>query len=114
MTEQSSSQSDNGSFWTGFSVGMLAGAVSYFLFATDKGEKVRKELKDEWHQAQKQTIEPAGQAAAVSIRTLIKDVIDQVTTRFDLQEKKSKNEAAKVVVKKKKEPAKTLGKFKGV
>lgn len=114
MSDQSSSQADHGSFWTGFSVGMLAGAVSYFLFATDRGEKVRHELKEEWHTAQKKVVGEAGQAAVVSIRAMVREVVDQVAAKLELNLEKKKTESAKPAAKKKKETVKTGNKFKGV
>lgn len=41
-----------GSFLTGFTVGLFAGAAGYYLFATKKGAKLRTQLSQEWQQAQ--------------------------------------------------------------
>ena len=35
----------------GFSVGLAAGAAGMFLFGTDEGSELRKELKDYWQEA---------------------------------------------------------------
>lgn len=51
-----SDQADSGSFITGFTLGLLAGAAGYFLFATDRGVSVRKELAKEWQQAKQDLI----------------------------------------------------------
>lgn len=34
-------QNDQGSFLTGFSLGLFAGAFGYLLFGTDRGKKIR-------------------------------------------------------------------------
>lgn len=47
-------QQDQGSFVLGLTVGLFAGAASYFLFATSEGEKARKELMKEWSSAKSQ------------------------------------------------------------
>ena len=44
-------QKDQGSFLTGFSLGLFAGAAGYFLFGTHSGKKVRQDLSKEWDQA---------------------------------------------------------------
>lgn len=44
---------ESGSFVTGFTIGLFAGAAGYFLFATDKGQTVRAELVKEWQAAKK-------------------------------------------------------------
>jgi gas vesicle protein len=63
--QQPTSSNDQGSFLTGFGLGLLAGAAGYFLFATDRGKKVQSELTKEW-QAAKQNLgeSPASEAAA--------------------------------------------------
>lgn len=45
------SQKDQGSFLTGFSLGLFAGAFGYLLFGTDRGKKIRTDLSQEWDQA---------------------------------------------------------------
>lgn len=40
-----------GSFVTGFAVGIFAGALGYYLFATDKGKKLTKIAQQEWREA---------------------------------------------------------------
>jgi hypothetical protein len=37
-----------GQFALGFSVGVIAGAVGYYLFGTEQGKQVTAELKEEW------------------------------------------------------------------
>lgn len=43
-----------GSFASGFTLGMLVGAVGYYLFATDRGIKLRKTLLKEWEGAKEE------------------------------------------------------------
>lgn len=52
-TTNHSSPQDSGSFLTGLGLGLLGGAVGYFLFATDKGADIRKKLAKEWQTAEK-------------------------------------------------------------
>ncbi len=42
---------DNGSFVTGFTVGLFAGAAGFFLFGTDKGRDIKARLVEEWKSA---------------------------------------------------------------
>lgn len=44
---------DSGSFLSGLSIGLIGGAAGYFLFATDKGDKLRKRFAAEWQELQK-------------------------------------------------------------
>jgi gas vesicle protein len=109
MSDQDARQSDQGSFLTGFCVGVLSGAVGYFLFATDRGEKVRRSFQDEWQSASKQMVSQSGEVAVSSVRSILREVVDHVATKFELQEI-----APKATQKKKKESTKTSNKFKGV
>ncbi|MBD3279376.1 MAG: hypothetical protein GF390_01550 [Candidatus Pacebacteria bacterium] len=45
------SADNQGSFLTGFSLGLFAGAAGFFLFATQDGRKTQKRLAAEWAQA---------------------------------------------------------------
>lgn len=47
----SNQSSDQGSFLTGITIGMIAGAAGYFLFGTKDGKKIRKDLTKEWEGA---------------------------------------------------------------
>jgi gas vesicle protein len=72
-------QTEHGSFLTGFTIGLFAGAAGYFLFATDKGGKVRKSLAREWQEAQQSwlaTEQVAGGTA--SLRDLARDFFSQI------------------------------------
>lgn len=46
---------NQGSFITGLTIGLFAGAASYFLLVTPKGKKVRQNLEKEWQAAQAST-----------------------------------------------------------
>jgi hypothetical protein len=43
----------NGSFLTGLTVGLFAGAFGYYLFNTARGEKMRASLAAEWDEIRK-------------------------------------------------------------
>lgn len=77
----SNSSSSQGSFLNGFTVGIFAGAVGFFLFGTDKGGKVRQTVVKEWDQAKvhlaKEGVIPS---AEVSIRDIFKQVVDMFAT----------------------------------
>lgn len=45
------SKHDEGSFLTGFSLGIFAGAMGFFLFGTNDGKKIRHDLNQEWEKA---------------------------------------------------------------
>ncbi len=53
---QNQSSDDGNSFVTGFTVGLFVGAAGYYLFATDKGAKLRKQLVADWEGAKEQLI----------------------------------------------------------
>lgn len=109
MTQETPSP-DQGSFLAGFSIGLIAGAVGYFLFATDKGEKVRDSIQEEWESAQKRVMNNGGQAVQASIRDLIKQTVDQVMAKIETSPTKKTEAKKKDVIKK----AKSGNKFKGV
>ncbi len=68
---------DQGSFLTGFTLGIFAGATGYFLFGTDRGGKVREELKAEWTKAQaKLETETPEVVGRLSIREALYKVAD--------------------------------------
>jgi gas vesicle protein len=90
-------QKESGSFLTGFTLGLLAGAVGHFLFTTDRGEKVRKSLMEEWKIAKKEiekaktksTVENIEEAtekmkeASVSLRDMAKKAANYVVTKVE-------------------------------
>ncbi len=48
---------DGSSFVTGFTIGLFAGAAGYYLFATEKGAKLRKQMVADWEGAKEHLIE---------------------------------------------------------
>jgi len=72
-------QPENGNFVAGFSLGLLAGAAGYFLFATERGSKVRKQLIKEWEGATDQMVEEGVLASKdISIREFLQDMFENV------------------------------------
>ncbi len=43
---------DQGSFVNGFGIGLLTGVAAYFLFGTDQGKQIRKQMLTEWDEAE--------------------------------------------------------------
>lgn len=101
-------QKDQGSFIGGFTIGLFAGAVGYFLFATDKGKKIKKQMAHEWQQAQA-NMPDRGQGLANfnSFRDVLVHIKDQIEEQVAESEKKSSRTG-------KKKTAKKQSKFKGV
>ena len=63
----------------GFSLGLIAGAAGYFLFATERGSKVRKQLIKEWEGATDQMVEEGVIASKdISIREFLSDLFENV------------------------------------
>lgn len=71
---------EQGNFVAGFSLGLLAGAAGYFLFATEKGSKVRKQLVQEWEGAQDHMVKEGVIAAGskISIRQYLQHMFEEV------------------------------------
>ena len=44
------------SFLPGFTMGLLAGAAGYYLFATEEGQQVRERLNEEWERAKAEMV----------------------------------------------------------
>ncbi len=103
------SNRDQGSFVGGFTLGMFAGAVGYFLFATEKGRKIKKDLAQEWEVARK-TLPDRGEGLAsfATIRDLLMHVKQRIDENVNETVRKAEPQA-----KKKHQPRKTT-KFKGV
>lgn len=78
MTDQQLPTSESNSFVTGFTIGLFAGAAGYFLFATEKGAKLRKQLADEWEVAKSQLAADGVIAdSQLSFRDFIRDVFQK-------------------------------------
>lgn len=76
---------NQGSFLTGFTVGLFAGAAGYFLFGTDKGKKVTERLSDEWENAkEKLADEGVIDNPNLSLREVVGQVLNQVKERIEI------------------------------
>jgi gas vesicle protein len=102
-------QSDQGSFLAGFSVGLVAGAVGYFLFATNKGSNLRDSLTEEWAAARSKLSE-ADDAPPEALNHVLHQVADWVSVQFGSVASSSHAKNAKA----KKAQAKSGRRFKGV
>jgi hypothetical protein len=70
-----------GSFLSGFTFGLFAGAAGYFLFGTERGAKVRRQLEEEWRAAQsKMFSEGVIDAPTISLRDMLKDFVHKVAS----------------------------------
>lgn len=112
MSNQSDPHSkDSGSFLTGLGLGLLGGAVGYFLFATDKGDKVRKQLSQEWKgiHGMLHKEEPAKATTSNSLKEIVKTLLSDILEQAQQEQKAVEEElSAKTKGKKKKKL------FKGV
>jgi gas vesicle protein len=65
-------------FLTGFSVGLFVGAAGYYLYATERGKKLREHVADEWKTA-KVELAKGGviHDANVSMRELFSEIIQK-------------------------------------
>lgn len=100
-----------GSFLSGFSVGLFAGAAGLFLFGTDNGKKLRKELNEEWDGA-KESLAKEGiiENADESLGEVLKSLFKKATTTADQKEVTTKS----VKPKRKKRSSEKTHKFRGV
>lgn len=105
-------QHDSGSFLSGLGIGLIGGAVGYFLFATDKGEKVRKQLKIEWKDIQK-VVTPAVEETVKSegsFKEMIGTFFSEMLEQAKEEQRLAEEEATKAKEKNKKSKKKM---FKG-
>lgn len=109
---------DQGSFLTGFGLGLFAGAAGYFLFATDKGKKIQDELAKEWQEAKKNL--EKNQSAEKTKATLKELLIETASSFLEISlDKSSSSDTPKKSVKRTKTKATKSSssnpkKFKGV
>lgn len=101
-------QPEPGSFVTGFTVGLFAGAAGYFLFATKRGATLRQTLETEWKSAQAHLLtKGAIEQSSVDLRAAVsrwwQEYVAQPTT---------KKSSTSTVAKKTRKPVQK--KFKGV
>jgi gas vesicle protein len=98
-------EQESGSFVMGFAVGLFAGAAGYYLFATDKGHKIRQELVKEWEQAKAEWPDLMGSDSKTHTwRDLIRTMVAQVVP----EESEKKSVGRRVAT------AQKTAKFKGV
>lgn len=72
-------QHQSNSFLTGFAVGLFAGAAGYYLYATDRGKKLREHLVSEWQTAKVQLVkEGVIDRPDVSLREFIGEVMNKI------------------------------------
>lgn len=113
---------DSGSFVTGFGLGLITGAVGYFMFATDRGESVRESLLEEWHRATATVKENASKDSAKETVTTVKSLLKNWWQKIESEVEVAAESAERVVkesTKKAKKKAseakkKTKRTFKGV
>lgn len=77
------SDQDQGNFLTGFTFGLFAGAMGYFLFGTPKGEELRSQLAEEWDLAKNDLTEAGVIGQNNSIRDVINLVLNKVSTHIE-------------------------------
>jgi gas vesicle protein len=105
---------NNGSFLNGFAVGLLAGAMGYFLFGTDRGSDIRENLNIEWEKAKTELEKEGVITEGKSLRELIVAKINEISSLSKAQPASGKQPAkprSKALNSKAKSSAK---KFKGV
>lgn len=100
------SQSEAGSFVTGFTVGLFAGAAGYFLFATKRGKTLRQKIESEWQDAQAHLLT---KGSIEESTTNLRDAIGSWWREYVTQPKEKKPTTS---VKKQRKPVPK--KFKGV
>lgn len=100
---------DQGNFLTGFTFGLFAGAMGYFLFGTKRGEEMRGQIAQEWEMARTELSE----SGVVEKNHTIRDVIQTVLTKINDHIDAAGQEAATKTHKQHREKRATK-KFKGV
>ncbi len=91
-----SDQNEHGSFLTGFTIGLFAGAASLFLFGTKRGAKVRTRLAQEWDEA-KHYLESEG--VIEQGKTSIRDVFQSIVDNFQDHQEPTKSKPSTVKTK---------------
>ncbi len=70
-----SPQQDQSSFVSGFTIGLFAGAAGYFLFGTKRGAQIRRQLAEEWEDAQEHLSREGMVQPGVSLRDFFQDLL---------------------------------------
>jgi len=104
---------DQGSFLSGFSIGIVAGAVGYFLFGTNRGRNLKAHLTAEWEIARK-TLPDRGDGGLnyTSITELINSISQTILTAET--QGREKLEQHRASYEKRATARKAKPKFKGV
>lgn len=106
---------DQGGFVAGFSLGLIAGAAAYFLFGTEKGSKLRKQLVEEWDSAREFMAEDGVlKDQQVSLRQFLQNVVEEVFHTSLPQEIITPHKARKQSTKQSGRRPKRSHKFSGV
>lgn len=102
---------DGGSFLTGFGVGILAGAVGYFLKHSDQGEEFQKKFAGEWSTAQQFVREELKETSPLTVQGAFDEVIRYLAGEDEAEEEPedSAKPTRSTTTRKKRTP-----KFKGV
>lgn len=102
-----------GSFLTGFSLGLFAGAIGFFLFASDDGKKYRQLINQEWEQAKDKLAEKGLiKSKNISLRSLVAHFLPQIESTSKKNKPLAKAKA--LPAQRKSTSTKTKLKFKGV
>lgn len=106
---------NQGSFVTGLTIGMFAGAAGYFLFGTNKGKALRQELEKEWASAQADLQSRSSQTSVVeSLSPSLKQVFNSIIELVRQQQADGDVVAESLKRKTKVKAQKPSSKFKGV
>lgn len=100
---------DQGNFLTGFTFGLFAGAMGYFLFGTQKGEEMRQQISQEWEQAKEEMVK----SGVVESKHSIRDVIDLMLAKVAANIEEA-NQATTAKTHKQHREKRETKKFKGV
>lgn len=97
-----------GSFVTGFALGIFAGGLGYYLFATEKGKKLAKIAQKEWKEAMEHMeTDSHGSPLPKTLREFVDIVLKPVDKKVD-------DSSAHKKPNRKRSPASTNDRFRGV
>jgi len=94
------SDRESGSFSTGFTLGLLAGAAGYFIFGTHKGKQVREKLSVKWQDAKKLAADDWPEKAG-TVGDVLKEIFAQISSSAENTTKQPKRKKKKTASKKK-------------
>lgn len=85
---------DQGSFLTGLTMGMVAGAAGYFLFGTKDGKKIRHKLGKEWDTAKLHLLTQGTiDNPQLTLRDVVKEFIDAMAPDSEKTARTAANKA---------------------